>query len=72
MASRITNEFYGFIKSRKRSICVIGSILKDTSFKAVKRDTKFETRYVKGVPNVNRIEGIRKGHRFREKWYIKG
>ena len=41
MASRVTNEFYGFIKSRKRSICVISSILKDTSFKAVKRGAKF-------------------------------
>ena len=27
----LTNEFYGFIKSRKRSICVIDSYLKDSS-----------------------------------------
>jgi len=34
----LTDEFYGFIKSRKRSIFVIDSYLKDS---AVKRDANF-------------------------------
>ena len=34
-------EFYGFIKSRKRSIFVIDSYLKDGAITAVKRDAKF-------------------------------
>ena len=38
--SRLTDEFYGFIKSRKRSIFVIDSYLKDSTFTAVKRDAK--------------------------------
>ena len=50
----LTDEFYGFIKSRKRSISVIDSCLKDSAFTGVKRDAKFQTRYVKGVPSVNR------------------
>ena len=37
----LTDEFYGFITSRKRSIFVINSYLKDNAFTAVKRDTKF-------------------------------
>ena len=37
----LTDEFYGFIKSRKRSIFVIDSHLKDSAFTAVKRDAKF-------------------------------
>ena len=36
----LTDEFYGFVKSRKRSIFVIDSYLKDSAFTAVKRDTK--------------------------------
>ena len=36
-----TNEFYGFIKSRKRSIFVIDCYLSDNAFTAVKRDAKF-------------------------------
>ena len=32
----LTDEFYGFKKSRKRSIFVIDSYLKDSAFKAVK------------------------------------
>ena len=36
-----TDEFYGFIKSRKRSIFVIDSYLNDSAFTAVKRDAKF-------------------------------
>ena len=52
----LTDEFYGFIKSRKRSIFVIDSYLNDSVFTAVKRDAKFKASYVKGVlvPFVNR------------------
>ena len=53
-AQRANRSFYGFIKSRKRSIFVIDSYLNDSVFTAVKRDAKFKTRYVKGVPFVNR------------------
>ena len=49
----LTDKFYGFIKSRKRSIFVTDSHLKDDAFTAVKKDAKFYTRYVKGVPFVN-------------------
>ena len=37
----------GFIKSRKRSF---DFCLKDSAFRAVKKDKKFLTRFVKGVP----------------------
>ena len=37
----LTDEIYSFIKSKKRSIFVINSDLKDSVFTAVKRDTKF-------------------------------
>ena len=57
----LTDGFYGFKKSRKRSFFVIDSYLKDSVFTAVKRDAKF---YLS-------IEGIRKGYLFREKWSIK-
>ena len=36
-----TDEFYGFIKSRNRSIFVIDSYLNDSAFTAVERDAKF-------------------------------
>ena len=36
-----TAEFYGFIKSRKRSIFVIANHINDGTFTAVKRDAKF-------------------------------
>ena len=54
-AQRANRSFYGFIKSRKRSIFVIDSYLNDSVFTAVKRDAKFKTRCVnrrctKGVP----------------------
>ena len=39
--SGLTDTFYGFIKSRKRSIFVIASYLNDSAFTAVKRDAKF-------------------------------
>ena len=35
----LTDEFYGFIKSRKRSIFAIGSYLNKSAFTVVKRDT---------------------------------
>ena len=37
----LTDEFYGFIKSRKSYIFVIDSYLKDKTFTAVKRDATF-------------------------------
>ena len=37
----LTDEIYSFIKSKKRSIFVIDSYLKDSAFTAVKRDTRF-------------------------------
>ena len=37
----LTDNFYGFIKSRKLSIFVIDPYLKDSAFTAVKRDAKF-------------------------------
>ena len=37
----LTDEFYGFVKLRKRSIFVINFYLKDSAFTAVKRDAKF-------------------------------
>ena len=37
----LTDEFNGFIKSRKRSIFVIDSYLNDSAITAVKRDAKF-------------------------------
>ena len=36
----LTDEFYRFKKSRKRSIFVIDPYLKDSTFTAVKRDEK--------------------------------
>ena len=43
----LTDECYGFIKSRKRSICVIDSFLEDSSFAPVK----------KGYKVVNKVYG---------------
>ena len=37
----LTDQVYSFIKSKKLSIFVIVSYLKDSAFTAVKRDTKF-------------------------------
>ena len=37
----LADEFYGFVKSKKCSIVVIDSYVKDSAFTAVKRDTKF-------------------------------
>ena len=54
----LTDDFHGFIKSRKRSIFVVDSSFKDSAFTAVKRDAKFKTRYVKGVLFVNKRHTI--------------
>ena len=48
------DEFYGFKKSRKRSICVINCYLKVSAVTAVKRDVKFEIRSAKLIPFVKR------------------
>ena len=37
----LTDQFYGFIKSRKRSIFVINSQSNDSALTAVKRNAKF-------------------------------
>ena len=37
----LTDQFYGFIKLRKRSIFVTDSYLNDSAFTGVKRDAKF-------------------------------
>ena len=50
----LTDEFYSFIKSTKRSIFVIDYYLNDRAFIAVKMDSKFSTRCEKDVPFVNR------------------
>ena len=47
---------------------MIDSYLKDSAFTAVKRDAKFKTRYVKGVPFVSRM--YTKGVPFSRKNYI--
>ena len=55
------------LKSRENVLNFeIDSYLYDSAFTAVKRDAKSQTRYVKGVPFVNRryMEGV--------PWYIKG
>ena len=39
--SGLADTFYGFIKSKKRSIFVIDSYLNDSAFTAVKRHIKF-------------------------------
>ena len=48
----LTDEFYGFIKSRKRSILGVDFYLNDSAFTAVKMEAKLQTRYVKGVPGA--------------------
>ena len=37
----LTDGFYGFLMSRKRSIFVIDSYLSDSAFTAFKRDAEF-------------------------------
>ena len=55
-----TDEYYGFRKSRTRSFFANDYHLKFGTFTAVKRDTKFQTRYVKRQPFVSRryTEGV--------------
>ena len=55
-----TDEFYGFIKSRKRSIFVIDSYLDESAFTSVKMNAKLLNRYVKGVP----YRGVRYNEKF--------
>ena len=43
-----TDEFYGFIKSRKQSTFVIDSYLKDSVFTTVKRDESSKQGMLKG------------------------
>ena len=49
---------------------MIDSYLNNSAFTEVKSDAKFYTRYVKGVPIVEKV--YERGTFFREKWYIKG
>ena len=67
----LTDEFYGFTKSRKRSIFVIANDINDGAF----------IQQLKGMQSSKQgmwkeyhlsIEGIQKGYLFRDKWYIKG
>ena len=48
-------HFLAVKKSRKRSGFVIDLYFKDIKFTAVKEDGKFQSRYVKGVPFINRV-----------------
>ena len=63
-------KFYGFIQSRKRSIFVIDSYLKDSAFTAVKGIQSSNQRMWKGYHLS--LEGIRKGDLSREKCILKG
>ena len=63
-------HFMAVKKLRNRSGFVIYSYLKDSVFTAFKRDGKFYTRYVKGVPLST--EGKRKEYLLCQKWYVKG
>ena len=65
-------HFMAVKKSRKRSGFVIYSLLKDSAFAVVERGASFLTRYVKGVPFVNRRYAVRKCYLFCQKWCIKG
>ena len=71
----VTDEFYGFITSRKRYTFAIDSYLKDSAFTAVKREAMQSSiqgmwkgvpfvnrRYTKGVPFFLK-NGIQKGKR---------
>ena len=58
----LTDEFYGFVNSSKRSIVVIDSYLKDSAF---------NLQQLKGMYHLL-VEGIPKGYLFGEKLYIKG
>ena len=49
---------------RKRSGFVICSYYKENVFTVVKRNAKFQPRYVKGVPFGNRIKDKEKGYLF--------
>ena len=66
----LTDEIYGFINRQKVLFFLIDSYLIDSAFTEVKKEAEFKTRYVKGVPFVNRR--YTEGDLFRERWYIKG
>ena len=52
---RANGRIYGSSKVKKISwFCDFFSFFKDSALKAVKRDSTFQTRYVKGLPFVNR------------------
>ena len=68
--SGLTDTFYGFIKSRKRSIFVIAFYLTTVLLQQLKGMQHSKLAIRKGYHLS--IEGIRKGHLFREKWYIEG
>ena len=65
-------HFMSLKKSRKRSGFVIYSYFKDKAFAAVERGANFLTRYVKGVPFVNRRCTIPQCYLYCQKWYING
>ena len=65
----LTGEFYGLIKSRKRSIFVIDSYLKTVHLQQLKGMQSSKQGMWKGYHLS--IEVIRKGYLFREKWYKK-
>ena len=69
--SFVVVQFYGFIKSRKLSIFVIDSYLKDSSFTAAKRVAMQSSKQGMKKGYHLSIEGIQKEYLFREKWYIK-
>ena len=68
---RATDEFYGFTKSRKRSLFEFDSYLNDSAFTVVKREAKQASKVCKKGYHLS-IGGIRKGYVFCQKWYIKG
>ena len=69
----LTDEFYGFIKSKKRSIFVIDSYFKRQCIYSSSKGCKVLNKLCeRGGGYHLSIEGIRKGFLFREKWYIKG
>ena len=62
-------HFMAVRKSRKRSGFVVYSYIINSEFTVIKRDGKFLTGYVKGVPFVNR--GYMKGVPFLSKMVYK-
>ena len=67
----LTDEFYGFKKSKKRSIFVIDSCLKTVHLQQLIKGMQSSKQGTSNGYHFS-IEGIRKGYFSREKWYIKG